>query len=138
MSSDKLTKKERRELFQVYRDAFPDWEADVPYSLMRTCGPITQVLGFDTMSDGSYRFLCGIEVSGPPDDGSTLLPQLLKGRHSYVRRREHATMWQGVVRDMEEPFIPNLANRSTSSRCSAWPRSRPKAAATQIPVTSLD
>ncbi len=47
MSSRPLTKKERKEFFQAYRAAFPDWEADVPYDLSWTCGPITQVLGFD-------------------------------------------------------------------------------------------
>lgn len=103
-----LTKKELKEYFQVYRDAFAEWEADVPYSLTRTCGPITQVIGFQSLSYGAYRPMCGVEVTGPPDGGSSVLPQMLDVKHRQVERRQHATEWPKVLRAIEEQFVPDV------------------------------
>ena len=103
-----LTKKELKEYFQVYRDAFPEWEADVPYALSRTCGPVTQVIGFQILSGGLYRPSCTIRVSGPLDQGWQLLPQMLDVKHREVSRREHAEKWPKVLKAIEEQFVPNV------------------------------
>ncbi|MDX1961726.1 MAG: hypothetical protein SFX18_01150 [Pirellulales bacterium] len=108
MSMKPLTKNELREYFQVYRDAFPEWEADVPYSLSRTCGPITQVIGFQNLSYGAYRLMCGVEVSGPPDGGSFVLPQMLDVKHRNIERRQHLTKWPKVLRAIEEQIVPDV------------------------------
>lgn len=103
-----LAKTELKEYFQVYRDAFPEWEADVPYSLSRTCGPITQTIGFQNLSYGAYRPSCGVRVIGPPDEGSELLPQLLDVKHREVSRREHSEKWPKVLQAIEEQFVPDV------------------------------
>ena len=108
MPMKSLTKKELKEYFQVYRDAFPDWEVDEPYSLSRTCGPIRQVIGFENLSYGAYRPSCVIEVAGPPDGGSSVLPQMLDVKHRQVERRQHATEWPKVLRAIEEQFTPRV------------------------------
>lgn len=103
-----LTKKELKEYFQVFRDAFADWEVDAPYSLSRTCGPITQVIGFQSLSSGAYRPMCGVEVSGPPGGDTPLLPQMLDVKHREVSRREHAEKWPKVLKAIEQQFVPDV------------------------------
>lgn len=108
MSVKSLTKKELEEYFRVYREAFPDWDADAPYALQRTCGPITQTIGFQSLSYGAYRPSCGVRVVGPPDGGSSVLPQMLDVKHREVRRREHVEKWPKVLRAIEEQFVPDV------------------------------
>jgi hypothetical protein len=108
MAMKPLSKRELDEFFQVYRDAFPEWEADAPYALSRSRGPITQVIGFESLSYGAYRPTCGVVVVGPPDGGSTLLPQMLDVKHRQIERRQHQSEWPKILRAIEDQFVPDV------------------------------
>lgn len=103
-----LTKKELMAYFEVYRNAFPDWEVKHDVVLTRSLGPIAQNIAFQSLSYGAYRPECLIDVSGPPDLGSRLLHQMLDVKHRQVERRQHANEWPKVLQAIEEQFLPNV------------------------------
>ncbi len=108
MPMQELTKKELAAYFEVYRDAFPDWQVEHGVVLTRTLGPIAQNIAFQSLSYGAYRPECVIAVSGPPNRGSRLLHQMLDVKHRQVERRQHATEWPRVLKAIEEQFLPNV------------------------------
>jgi hypothetical protein len=103
-----LTKKELREFFQVYQEAFPDWDVEHHVMLTRSAGPISQNIPFQSLSYGAYRPECMIDVAGPPDGGARLLHQMLDVEHRQVERRQHVTEWPKVLKAIEEQFVPDV------------------------------
>jgi hypothetical protein len=108
MSMKPLSKKELKEYFQVYREAFPDWDVKHQVMLTRSAGPISQHIPFQSLSYGAYRPECMVDVVGPPDGGATLLHQMLDVKHRQVERRQHSTEWPKVLKAIEEQFVPDV------------------------------
>lgn len=103
----RMTKAQLRGLFKDYRSAFPEWSVEHDIVLTRTLGPVKQNIGFQALRDGAYRPSNSIHIAGAPGVGQ-LIFQFLDIRHREVSPREHPTMWPGIVKAMEDQFLPDI------------------------------
>ncbi len=107
MPIEPLKKSELVKYFQVYREAFPDWNVEHKVMLTRSLGPIAQHIDFQALRSGDYRPSCSIRVVGPPGYPS-VLNKHLDIKHREISRREHDMMWPLVIKAMEEQFLPSV------------------------------
>lgn len=103
-----LTKKEMKELFEPYRQAFPDWEVEHDVMLTRKHGPLRQAIDFQCLRYAAYRPAHSVDILINIPDGCSLLHQYLDGKHQVVERRQHPTKWPEVLTAMEEQFRPSI------------------------------
>jgi hypothetical protein len=102
-----MTAQDLAKYFQDYRHEFPDWTVKYETTLCRSDGPIEQQISFQALRAGSYRPSCCIRVRGP-GVGFQLLNRWLDVRHQQVWPREHDTKFSGVLKAMEEQFVPSI------------------------------
>lgn len=103
----RLTRAQLIEYFNVYRDAFPDWDVEHRVVLTRSLGPVKQFIALESLRSGAYRPSNSIDIVGPAD-GSQILFMYLDVKHREVFPREHETKAPLVIKAMEEQFVPRV------------------------------
>lgn len=103
-----LTKRELKEFFASYRQAFPAWEVENDVVLTRRHGPVKQIIYFEGLRYAAYRPGHSIELLIVIPGGCTLLQQHLDVKHREVERRQHSTKFSLVLKAMEDQFLPSI------------------------------
>jgi hypothetical protein len=102
-----LTLKELRPVVEDYHRAFPSWQLLEAELLGRESGPLLQVIGFERLSGGSYRVICGIYYLCIPDRDGRFGVQFLSIKRS-IHPREHTSLRDKVVEAIHQEIIPSV------------------------------
>lgn len=103
-----MTKAQLKSVVADYARAFPDWTlVHNSLSLVRTCGPIRQMIWFQKMSSASYRPTHGIGSLVLPEAHIRMLPQT-PFRPSTIDYRSHDRKWPEMLAAMEQQFRPDI------------------------------
>jgi len=102
-----MSESQLRKCFRDYRSAFEGWDVEHHTVLVQKQGPISQHIGFEALSIGSYRPMHYIRILGPPRGGQVLF-MFLDIFHREVMADEHETKWPRIVKAMEEQFVPPI------------------------------
>ncbi|MCD4825804.1 MAG: hypothetical protein K8S55_14520 [Phycisphaerae bacterium] len=101
-----ITKKQLREIVQCYAAVLPEWEIVGGDSMVRSEGPVTQQIGFESLRSGAYRPAMGIRALPLPT--VAMLHQFLDIKHRETFLREHPSRWENVATAMEQQFRPSI------------------------------
>jgi hypothetical protein len=103
-----LSRKELKQFFEPYRQAFPDWTVEHDVMLTRKQGPLRQGMFLHRLGYAAYRPEHFIDLSISIPDGCGLIHQHLDVKHRQVERLAHERMWAKVLKAMEEQFVPSI------------------------------
>ena len=102
----RLNRKQLAEFFSVYRDAFPTWQSDNPFSFFRTSGPVRQLIFVQALQIGEYRIANAVDLLFPIPDWCSIIHEFLSVRYREVSPRQHPSMWPKVLVQIEKEFQP--------------------------------
>jgi hypothetical protein len=104
----RMTAKELRPIVEDYHRAFPDWRVLEGELFARESGPVMQVIGFERLSTGSYRPVCGVYYLCIPDRDGRFGHQFLNVKVRQVHPRAHESTRDKVVEAIHSEIVPSV------------------------------
>jgi len=103
-----MTLNELRPIAEDYYRAFTDWRFLEGELLARESGPVMQVIGFERLSTGSYRPVCGLYCLCIPDRDGRFGHQFLNVKVRQVHPRAHEITREKVVEAIRQEIVPSV------------------------------
>src|SRR5688572_8126818 len=104
-----ITKAQLKAVVADYAKVFPSWGV-LPdgTALIRSTGPVRQMVWFQKMSSAAYRPTHSIGALALPGCHIRMLPQILDVKHREVEHRWHERKLADTVTAMEQQFQPDI------------------------------
>lgn len=104
----RITVEELRPIVKDYHRAFFDWRFLEGELLARENGPVMQVIGFERLSTGSYRPVCGLHYLCIPNRDGQFGHQFLNVKVRQVHPRAHESIRDNVIEAIHREIVPSV------------------------------
>jgi hypothetical protein len=104
-----MTKAQLKVVVADYAGALSDWKlAYDRTALVRSFGPVQQMIWFQALRTGDYRPTHGISALVLRDAHIRMLPQILDVRNRESSQKQHAARMPNMLVAMEQQFQPDI------------------------------